>query len=141
MFIFGLLVLIAVVVAVAVLRGQKSSEASFITFPCRVCKTEQNIAVAESVRRVGEAHAKGKLAELGNLKMPCMKCGTNQAADWMMQPRVHKMITDMDEGAFRKETATEYMNMASADSAAAAGTSLPTADPAPAAKSREPGQG
>ncbi len=140
MLVFGLLVIIGVVIAVAVVRGKKSSDASFISFPCRVCQVPQNIAIAESVRRVGDAHAKGKLAELGNLKMPCMRCGTNQAADWMMQPRVHKMITDLDEGAFRTQTAAEYMNLASADGVGASGAPALSADLAQAAKSREPGQ-
>jgi hypothetical protein len=114
---FGLIVIVVVAaVVVLVVRGQqKSADASFISFPCRTCGTAQNISVAETMRRVREAHGKGALGELSKHEILCGKCGASQTADWLMNPRTKKLINDLDATVYRDATANEYMNIVSAD--------------------------
>jgi hypothetical protein len=112
--VIGLLILAAAVVA-AVKMGKKSSDASFIHFPCRICQTEQNVSIAETMRRVREAHGKGALGELSKHEILCMKCGASQTSDWLMNPRTKAILNELDGAVYRDQTTAEYMNIVSAD--------------------------
>ena len=129
MLVVVILVVAAVIVA-AVVLGKKSNEASYIIFPCRVCHSPQQVAVAETMRRVQEAHAKGQLAELGKHKISCMKCGAVQTSDWLMHPKTRSLINELDAGVYRDQTTTEYMKLVAADSPGAPGLDAAASAPA-----------
>jgi hypothetical protein len=147
---FLTLVVVAIIAAVifaAVKMGKKSSDSSYISFPCRVCQTPQMVAVAETMRRVREAHAKGDLAALSKHEILCPKCGASQTSDWLMAPRTKAIINELDGAVYRDQTTKEYMNIVSADipgapslngSTAPAVLDLAAAPPVPAASPDAP---
>ena len=130
--VLGLLVVVGIVVA-AVVFGRKSEDESYITFPCRSCNTPQKVSVAETMRRLREAHGKGALAELSKHEILCPKCGASQTADWLMAPRTKKLLNDLDATVYRDQTTAEYMNIVAADSPGALNTPALQATPSAAA--------
>ena len=118
MLLLGLVVL-AVVVAAAVVWGRRQTDRSYISFPCRVCGTTVRVAAAESLRRLTEAQREGRLATLGDRPIPCMKCGADQAPDWLLHPRTKQLLARIDANAFRAATAAEYLDIVHSDGAGA----------------------
>jgi uncharacterized protein (UPF0212 family) len=104
------LLLVGAAIAGAYFYGTSRMSATYISFKCRSCKSDINVAKAETVRRVNQAKADGTVGELGQRKIPCPRCGTDQSADWLMHPGTQQILRELEAHFVRKETAQEFVS-------------------------------
>lgn len=102
--------LIAAAIVASVFYGRARMAATYISFKCRACQADIQVAKAESIRRLSKAKEEGKVSELGQRPIPCPRCGVNQVADWLMHPGTQEIMRVLEAHTTRKELAQEFVS-------------------------------